>query len=74
MTHRGWGLKKVLEEIAKCDLICANCHAIEHYERGSRPSRSTSSSLAQMVEARRQNPDKSGFESQGSYHTITKGE
>ena len=23
---KGWGLKKVQEELDKCDLICANCH------------------------------------------------
>jgi hypothetical protein len=24
MTHNAW--RTVLEEIAKCDLVCANCH------------------------------------------------
>lgn len=24
-------LTRIFEEIAKCDAICANCHAIEHY-------------------------------------------
>lgn len=30
---RSHGLKKVLEEIEKCDLICANCHANRTHER-----------------------------------------
>jgi transcription elongation factor Elf1 len=25
-------LKQVKEEIAKCECVCANCHAIHHYE------------------------------------------
>jgi hypothetical protein len=25
--------KLILEEIAKCELVCANCHAIRSYER-----------------------------------------
>ncbi len=28
---RGWSWKRILAEIAKCDLICANCHQIEHH-------------------------------------------
>lgn len=27
------GLKRVLEEIAKCDVVCANCHADRTYKR-----------------------------------------
>ena len=26
------GKKRVLEEIAKCDCLCANCHKIEHWK------------------------------------------
>lgn len=26
--------QKVLDEIAKCDLVCANCHAVRTYTRG----------------------------------------
>ena len=28
MIAGGWSLKTIAEEIAKCDLVCANCHAI----------------------------------------------
>ena len=27
---KGWSWKRTLEEIEKCDLLCANCHAIKH--------------------------------------------
>jgi hypothetical protein len=30
VAHRGWGLKRVMAEIAKCVLICSNCHRKEH--------------------------------------------
>lgn len=26
MVGGGWGLQKIEEEIAKCDILCANCH------------------------------------------------
>lgn len=28
---RGWSEKRIEKEIAKCDIICANCHMIHHY-------------------------------------------
>jgi hypothetical protein len=28
----GIALDKIFEEIAKCDVLCANCHRIVHYE------------------------------------------
>ena len=32
MVRRGkYSKKRLLEEIAKCDVICANCHAKEHW-------------------------------------------
>lgn len=27
----GWGREGILKEIAKCEVLCANCHFIEHY-------------------------------------------
>lgn len=29
---RSWSTKKLLEEIAKCEILCANCHRKEHYK------------------------------------------
>lgn len=29
----GWGRTKLLEEIAKCDLVCANCHRIRTFNK-----------------------------------------
>lgn len=28
------GMKKILAEIAKCDVVCSNCHRIRTYDRG----------------------------------------
>lgn len=28
------GMQTILDEIAKCELVCANCHAVRTYQRG----------------------------------------
>ena len=28
----GWSLEHVMKEVEKCDVLCANCHAILHFE------------------------------------------
>ena len=33
---RNPSVRKVLDEISKCDVVCANCHRIRTYTRGSR--------------------------------------
>jgi hypothetical protein len=32
-AHRGWSLDKIRKEVAKCAVLCANCHAKLHFER-----------------------------------------
>ena len=34
MVGGGWSIKKILEEIAKCLVLCANCHRKEHKRQG----------------------------------------
>ena len=31
MVNRKWGKKRVLEEIAKCETLCSNCHKDFHW-------------------------------------------
>ena len=30
--NRGWSVKKLMEEVAKCRVLCANCHHRKTYE------------------------------------------
>lgn len=30
MVNDGWGKKRILEEIAKCQVVCSNCHRKIH--------------------------------------------
>jgi hypothetical protein len=35
MINNRVGSKKILEEIAKCDIVCSNCHTIRTMRRGN---------------------------------------
>ena len=30
-TQRGWSKKRILAEVAKCVVLCATCHRVEHH-------------------------------------------
>ncbi len=34
--HDGWSVNRVLKEIAKCDILCANCHRRLHARKDSK--------------------------------------
>lgn len=33
MAQLGYSIKRISEEIKKCEIVCANCHAIRTHER-----------------------------------------
>ena len=33
VIEQGWGKTRILKEIAKCELVCANCHRIRTHKR-----------------------------------------
>ena len=33
LVHQGYAWERVLEEIAKCEVVCPNCHRLRTYER-----------------------------------------
>lgn len=33
MAHDGYSVKRLMEEIAKCELVCANCHRVRTQSR-----------------------------------------
>lgn len=33
--NRGFSIKKILEEVAKCDIVCSNCHRIRTFRDNS---------------------------------------
>jgi hypothetical protein len=32
-VHKGWSRARILTEIAKCELVCSNCHAVRTWTR-----------------------------------------
>ncbi len=38
MVTRAYGLKTILKEIAKCDLVCSNCHRLRTLSRRQKKS------------------------------------
>jgi|WetSurMetagenome_2_1015567.scaffolds.fasta_scaffold72221_4 hypothetical protein len=39
---RGWSIKRIMEEIEKCDILCCKCHRILHYEESLKMEKSES--------------------------------
>ena len=51
------GIKKILAEAAKCDIVCANCHRARTFRRRTSASRA---GVAQLVERRPSKPNVAG--------------
>ena len=51
------GIKRILAEAAKCDIVCANCHRARTFRRRSSASRA---GVAQLVERRPSKPNVAG--------------
>jgi hypothetical protein len=47
-----WGREKILDEISKCELVCANCHRVRTRVRRDRPEVTSSRQGSSVTEAR----------------------
>ena len=54
MVTRGVAMEMILEEIAKCDLVCANCHRMRTWTRGKTRGKAKARTLAQSDSGLRQ--------------------
>lgn len=34
MVNSGWSIKRIDQEVAKCELVCSNCHRLRTAKRG----------------------------------------